>query len=233
VIVVDKDSANPGVSGAEAIPLDASHSSICKPETRNEHYQRLFSPIQHAIRSYPIFRETHLAVLDVGERFERLAQLASADRMTATKKVIQPIEVRLGRSSPVDYESSISGKGDFVVKEWQAPEAATSRYDLDRIILNVWHEYKGGIPPSDPAGAVRLETERLRATGLDNRQELTLIPLYYAARALKTQKERSNVQLKDGAVTHVQDALKLVQTLAGKFDMDDNCTTRNALASLL
>jgi hypothetical protein len=177
-IVVDKDSANPGVSGVEAIPLDANHSSICKPETRNEHYQRLFSPIQHAIRSCPIFRETHLAVLDVGERFERLAQLASADRMTATKKVVQPIEVRLGRSSPVDYESSVSGKGDFVVEEWQAREAATSPYDLDRIILNVWHEYRGGIPPSDLAGAVRREGERLRATGLDNRQELTLIPLY-------------------------------------------------------
>jgi len=109
VIVVDKDSANPGVSGVEAIPLDADHGSICKPKARNEHYRRLAEPIKQTIGVCPVFRETHLAVLDVGERFERLAQLIPADRMTSTKKVVQPIEVRLGRSTPVDYESSLSG----------------------------------------------------------------------------------------------------------------------------
>lgn len=106
-VVVDKDSGNLGVSGVEAIALDADHSSICKPKTQNEHYRRLAEPIKRAIGDCPVFKETHLAVLDVGERFERLAQLIPADRMIATKKVVHPIEVRLGRSTPVDYESSV------------------------------------------------------------------------------------------------------------------------------
>lgn len=193
-IVVEKDSANPEVSGVEAIALDADHGSICRPKARNEHYQRIAEPIQQTIKQCPIFRETHLAVLDIGERFERLAQLVPADRMSATKKVVQPIEVRLGRSTPVDYESSFSCRGTFVVADWQHAIAAISRYDLDRIILNVWNEYRGGIPASDPTQAVRHEAELLKATGLDNRKELSLPPLYYAARALKTQKERGNVR---------------------------------------
>jgi pimeloyl-ACP methyl ester carboxylesterase len=232
-IVVDKESANPGVSGVEAIPLDADHSSICKPDTRNEHYQRLCSPVRDAIKACPIFRETHLAVLDVGERFERLAQLHLADRLRATKKVVQPIEIRLGRSEPVDYESSRSGKGDFVVEDWQVCAAAASLYDLDRIILNVWHQYKGGIPASDPSVSVRHEEQKLRATGLENRQELTLIPLYYAARALRFQTEARGVQLVRNAVTDVQKALCLVETLATKFGMDDDLSTRHELRELL
>ena len=228
-VVVDKESGNPGVSEVEAIPLDADHGSICKPKARNEHYQRMFSPIRDAITKSPIFKETHLSVLDVGERFERLAQLEPADRMTATKKVVHPIEARLGRSKPVDYQSSVSGGGNFVVQDWQEREAATSRYDLDRIILNVWHQYKG-IPASDPAGAVRREAELLRATGLNNKRELTLIPLYYAARALSNQK---GLQLGDDGVTQVKSALNLVDKLATSFGMDDDHSTRNALADLL
>lgn len=237
-IVVDKDSANPGVSGVDAIPLDADHSSICKPQDRTkQHYQRLLSPIQDAIQACPVFKETHLAVLDVGQRFERLAELTIADRMTATKKVVHPIEVRLGRSSEVEYASSASDKGDFVVEDWQMQRAATSPYDLDRIILNVWHQYRGGIAPSDRAAGVRLEVDRLRETGLDNRQELTLIPLYYAARALKVQNEKHGIQLGDSAVTDVQSALALVDTLAKRFNMDGGENggkdTRKALAALL
>ena len=153
--------------------------------------------------------------------------------MNATKKVVQPIEERLGRKEPVDYPSSVSDKGDFVVEDWQRREAATSIYDLDRIILNVWHQYRGGIPPSDPAGAVRREAERLRATGLDNHKELTLIPLCYAARAVKIQKNENGLQLGDDAVTHVKTALNLVENLATKFGMDDDRATRIALADLL
>ena len=123
-VVVDKESANPGVSGAEAIALDADHGSLCKPTTRNENYKRIAQPIRQAILQCPVFKETHLAVLDVGERFERLAQLIPADRMRATKKVVQPIEIRLGRNTLTDYESSVSGKGAFVVADWQAVAAA-------------------------------------------------------------------------------------------------------------
>jgi hypothetical protein len=149
--------------------------------------------------------------------------------------VVQPIEVRLGRNpivDPVLYESSVGGKGAFVVAGWQEAIAATSRYDLDRIILNVWHEYRGGTPAADPAGAVRLEAERLR-TGLTNNEKLTLIPLYYAARALLTQKGKGNVQLGATDKAHVQTALSIGETLASKFGMDEDRSTRNALDGLL
>ena len=228
-VVVDKESANPGVSGVEAIALDADHGSICKPTTRNDNYKRIVEPIRQAILQCPAFKVTHLAALDVGERFEHLAQLIPVDRMRAVKKVVQPIEIRLGRQTPTDYESSVSGKGAFNVADWQAAAAAVSRYDLDRIILSIWHEYRGGLSGSDPAQAVRHEVELLNATGLENRKELSLPPLYYAARALKTQKEKGHVRISDRAVTDVKAALSLVETLAGKFGMDDDRSTRNVL----
>jgi len=232
-VVVDKESANPGVSGVEAIALDADHSSICKPTSRNEDYKRIAQPVRPAISQCPVFKETHLAALDVGERFERLAELISADRMRAVKKVVQPIESRLGRTTPMEYESSVSGDGAFDVADWQAVAAAISPYDLDRIILSVWHEYRGGSVASDPTQGVRHEVELLRQTGLENRKELSLPPLYYAARALKTQKERGHVQMSDRAVTDVKAALATVETLAGRFGMDTDRSTRNALHALI
>jgi hypothetical protein len=232
-VVVEKDSGNPGVSGVDAIALDADHSSICKPKTRNEHYQRIFEPIHRATNQCPVFRETHLAALDVGKRFERLTELVPADRMAATKRVVQPIEVRLGRNSPVDYESSVSGTSEFVVADWQAAEAGTSPYDLDRIILNVWREYRGGIPAADPTQAVRHEAELLNATGLENRKELSLPPLYYSVRALKTQTQKGNVQIGSRGVSDLKAAIALVEKLASRFGMDDNRSTRDALSGLL
>jgi hypothetical protein len=232
-VVVDKESANPGVSGVEAIALDADHGSICKPTSRNEHYKVVAHPIREAISECPVFKETHLAHLDVGERFKGLAELMSAERMRAVKKVVQPIESRLGRTTPVDYESSAGGVGSFSVADWQAAAAAISAYDLDRIILSVWHEYRGGYVASDPTQGVRHEVELLRQTGLENRKGLSLPPLYYAARALKTQKERGHVQMSDRAVTDVKAALALVETLAGRFGMDDHRSTRNVLRALI
>jgi hypothetical protein len=232
-VVVDKESANPGVSGVEAIALDADHASICKPRDRNENYKRIADPIRRAVKQCPVFKETHLAALDVGERFERLAELMPADRMRATKRVVQPVEVRLGRSKLVEYALSVSGKGAFVVADWQAAAAATSNYDLDRILLNVWHEYQGGISAADPIQAVRHEVELLRATGLENRKELSLPPPYYAARALKKQKERGHVRISDRAITDVEAALTLVETLASKFGMDGGEETRKVLRGLM
>ena len=84
-IVVDKDSANPGISGVEAIALDADHFSICKLKPQSEDYRRVVEPIKEAIRVCPVFRETHLAVLDVGERF-RAPRAAVASRATEGDK---------------------------------------------------------------------------------------------------------------------------------------------------
>lgn len=80
---------------------------------------------------------------------------------------------------------------------------------------------------------MRHEVELLRATGLDNRKELSFIPLYYAARALKTQKKTGNVQLGDRAIADVKAAMSLGETLANKFGMDEDRGTRNALGGLL
>jgi hypothetical protein len=232
-VVVDKESANPGVSGVEVIALDADHGSICKPTSRNEDYKRLAHLIRQAISQCPVFQETHLAALDVGERFKGLAELIPADRMRAVKRVIQPIEKRLGRNTPIDYESSVNGDGPFNVADWQAAAAAISPYDLDRIILSVWHEYRGGSVPSDPTQGVRHEVELLRQTGLENRGELSLPPLYYAVRALKTQKESGHVEMSDRAVTDLKAALAIVEMLAVRFGMDDDQSTRNALRALI
>jgi triacylglycerol esterase/lipase EstA (alpha/beta hydrolase family) len=232
-VVVDKGSANPGVSGCEAIALDGNHFSICKPESRNEHYKRIKQPIRQAISKCPAFKETHLAALDVGERFEKLAELIPADRMRAVKKVVQPIEKRLGRDTPIEYDSSVGGDGAFSVPDWQAAAAAISPYDLDRIILSVWREYRGGCVASDPTQCVRHEVELLRQTGLENRKELSLPPLYYAARALRTQRERGHVQMSERAVADVRAALAMVEELAGKFGMDEDRSTRNALRALI
>jgi len=229
VKVVDKESANPGVSNVEATELDGDHFSICKPESRNDHYRILLSNIQKAIQGCPVFKETHLSVLDVGKRFECLAELPAADRAAAVKKVVQPIEVRLGRKDKVEYELSAAGKGDFVVSVWQEQAAATSSYDLDRIILNVWYQYRAGKPGADSAAAVRREKERLTSTGLSDSGRLSLMPLYYAARSLKIRKENNKVQLEQAARDDVQEAINLVENLAAKFGMDEDKSTRNGL----
>jgi hypothetical protein len=62
---------------------------------------------------------------------------------------------------------------------------------------------------------------------------MTLIPLYYATRSLLTQKCKGNVQLRETDNTYVQDALSIAETLASKFGMDDDRTTRKALYDLL
>ncbi len=231
-VVVDKASANPGVSGVEAIALDADHVSICKPIGRDENYKRITEPIRQIVSKCPVFKETHMAVVDVGERFRSLAELVSEDRMRAVKKVVQPIERRLGRSKPIVYESSVCS-GDFRVADWQSAAAAESAYDLDRIILSVWHEYQGGHSAADPTQSIRHEVENLTKTGLKNRKDLSLLPLYYAARAIRRQSEMGNVQLSGRAIADVKAALAMVEDLAGRFGMDDDESTRNVLHDLI
>lgn len=230
-IVVDKESANPGVSGTEAIALDASHGSICKPENRNDNYRRIADPVGQVIREYPVFRETHLSVLDAGERFTGLAELLPAERLRAVKKVVHPIEVLLGRDpGDVEYKSSIGGTTSFEPALWQQQMAQASRYDLDRIILNVWREHRGGIPASGFARSVCQEAERLK-TGPQEKEKVTLIPLYYAARALRRQ--RRNVQLANDDKTDLQQALDTVKRLANNLGVDEDKKTQNVLQELL
>ena len=118
------------------------------------------------------------------------------------------------------------------MKDWQATCAASSSYDLDRIILNVWREYRGGFSATDPTQSVRHEVELLRTTGLDNKKELSLMPLYYAARALNKQKELGNVQLGKAHVTDVEAAQDIVETLVKKFEMDGDRSTRKVISRL-
>ena len=81
--------------------------------------------------------------------------------------------------------------------------------------------------------AIRHEKERLTMTGLNNKDKLTLVPLYYAARALKVCKENEVVQLSDSALADVKSAVDLVNKLNKRFNMDEDRDTRNALKSLL
>jgi hypothetical protein len=237
-IIVDKDSANPGIPSVDAIGLDANHLSICKPISRNDPgYRSLTGSIEQAIEACPVFKETHLAVLNVGKRFKSLGELPAADRLWATKKVVHPIEKRLGRTTPVDYVSSYGGEGPFDVLPWQEEKSATSDYDLDRIIHNVWHQYQGGLPRDEPTMALRHEAERLKYAESQNPKGLTLIPIYYAARATKTQRDKGRVLLGEGDVADVRATLELVEKLAKKYDMDggdnERGDTRKALDALL
>ena len=168
-----------------------------------------------------------------GSVFKRLADIEiPADRMRATKMAVHPIEKRLGRKDPAAYESCLSVKEVFQVEDWQKTAIDNSEfsYDLDRIILNVWYEYHGGPYPSNPTLPLRHEVELLKATGLQNRKELSLPPLYYAARALKAQKERGGFA--NFSHTDIKAALTLVKELAEKFGVDDDESTRTILRSL-
>ena len=221
-VVVNKESANPQVG--EVIPLDADHLTICKPSERNAIYQQLEAPIRDVVKKCPIFRETHLAVLDVGKRFTHLNELHPEERMIATKKVIHPIEFRLGRTKPVDYKRSAAGASEFQVENWQEERASLSEYDLDRIILYVWYEYRG-LPLEQRTLFLRQERERLKGPSV------SLIPLYYSARMLD--KHRKAANLIQSEKDDVKSILDYVEDLAIKFPVDTNRQTRDQLAALL
>jgi hypothetical protein len=222
-VVVDKVSANPGVG--EVIPVDADHFTICKPGGRNAVYKLFAAAVRDTVKRCPVFRETHLAVFDVGRRFEALTELHPEERTIATKKVIQPIECRLGRTKPVEYDTSFAGSGAFNVAKWQETSAPSSPYDLDRIILYVWYQYQG-IPFAERILFLKQERERLV-----DPKNLSLIPLYYAARMLLTQKGKADLNQDEKA--EVKSILDFVQKLADKSEMDADRRTRDKLEALL
>jgi hypothetical protein len=222
-VVVDRVSANPGVG--EVIPVDADHFTICKPGGRNAVYKLFAAAVRDTVKRCPVFRETHLAVFDVGRRFTALTELHPEERIIATKKVIQPIECRLGRTKPVEYDTSFAGSGAFNVAKWQETSAPSSPYDLDRIILYVWYQYQG-IPFAERILFLKQERERLV-----DPKNLSLIPLYYAARMLLTQKGKADLNQDEKA--EVKSILDFVQKLADKSEMDADRRTRDKLEALL
>jgi len=213
--VVTRDSANPGVSGCETIGLEGDHASICKPDSReHDNYRTILSAVSDVLdRRCPAFVQTHQAVLDIGESFVRLTELHRADRLAATKKVVQPIEVLLGRKeSMVDYTSSAGSQEGFKPEQWQLARAACSDYDLDRVIFYVYCERVHGLPLHEPEMYVRQETERLRAT-LERTKDITLIPLHYAVRALRRRIGHKETQLTDASREQLNRTGDLVRTL--------------------
>lgn len=64
-LVVDRGSSDPGVTGCVCIPLDADHSSICKPASlSSDVFQRVRRDIESAIGSYEKMTASHLVALD-------------------------------------------------------------------------------------------------------------------------------------------------------------------------
>jgi hypothetical protein len=211
-MVVIRDSANPE-TGSDPAPVDADHFTICKPEGRNSHYALFYACIKGAVENCPVFRETHLAALDVKSRFMAVAELRVEERLNAVKNVIVPIEVRLGRDpAEVDYRSSRAGSGEFTVTPWQEEKAEGSNYDLDRIILYVWNDRRGK-PGRESTRFVRQERERLKKTGLKDKSKISLIPLHYAVRTLQRHQERGNVKLAASDKVEVQSTLELLDDL--------------------
>jgi len=99
--VVSNVSADPGVSGCDVVPLEGDHASICKPSGRGaDNYGTILSAVKTVLDKCPAFSQTHQAALAVGRGFFRLTELPPADRLTATKNVVRPIEVSLNRPRP-------------------------------------------------------------------------------------------------------------------------------------
>ena len=218
VLVVDRDSANPGIPSVDAVSLDASHSSICKPRAPNLHYERIKAPIVEALRECPIFRGTQLAVLDIGRDFKSLTELPPSDRLWAAKKILQPIERLLGRTEPVDYETSEAVGQSFAPQPWQLDLAQGSDFDMDRLISYVWTEYQGGLP-KPPSLAIQHETERLAP--VEHEAEVSLIPLYYAARCLRSRVAKGEVTLTAGDREIIQGGFNRVKGFAERFENVD------------
>jgi hypothetical protein len=233
VVVVDRVTANPGIG--KVVGLDSNHRQICKPSSRDDDlYKHIKGPIIDAVRSAPIMTETNLAVLDSGIRFIRLSELDRDERLFRVKKVIHPLEARLGRLGLDDTESEVTrALREVRISESQELAAATSEYDLDRIILYVLQQYGLATPHRELSYHVGLETERLKPNRYSKR-DVTLIPLYYAVKSLdERSKKAPDRQLTDTDKYKVKAALELVEELAERFGEDGDLTTRNRLRKLL
>ena len=226
-VVVDKESADPG--DVVVVPVDGNHVTICKPGSKDKpNYKQFAGPVRSAVEQCPAFRETHMAALDVGKRFKKLTELHPDERLPATKRVVHPIEVKLGRREGVEFERSTVGPGPFNVAKWQEGKAQSSDYDLDRVILYVWYEYRE-MSAGKSTTFVTQEYEKLKK----DPNRLSLIPLHYAARMLLKHKDKGTVDLKENDKRELQQVLDFVEEQAVKFQMDGGFETRNKLRALL
>ena len=122
----------------------------------------------------------------------------------------------MGRpSSELDYDTSAGCAFGFEPQPWQLKRAAGSIYDLDRVILYVYLERRGGLPGGEPEMYVRQESERL-APALTENQKVTLIPLHYAVRALRRQVDGRRVSLSKHSKDQLTTVWQRVQGLAKK-----------------
>jgi hypothetical protein len=231
--VVSNVSADPGVSGCDVVPLEGDHASICKPSGRGaDNYGTILSAVKTVLDKCPAFSQTHQAALAVGRGFFRLTELPPADRLTATKNVVRPIEVSLNRPrSEVDYDTSAGCATGFATpQQWQLDRAAESIYDLDRVILYAYLAISGGLPRDEPEMYVRQESERLNAARAGN-QDTSFIPLHYAVRALRRQVDGGQVSLSKPSRDQLTTTKKLVEKSAKS--RDEHKDLRNNLAALL
>jgi pimeloyl-ACP methyl ester carboxylesterase len=117
LMVVEKASANPGVSGCDVVPLEGDHGTVCKPTSRTDpNYTVVLNAVKAVVdHRCPAFAQTHQAIFDAGETFVRLTELKNtADRLVKTKVVVHPIEKVLGRdAASVEYETSFGTRGGF------------------------------------------------------------------------------------------------------------------------
>jgi protein SERAC1 len=88
-IVVDKESADPGLSGVMPIPVDASHTNICLPENR---HSPIYVSIRHRLKdlvqqpqvsetpSSKVFEGDDLESLSLSDRRDLQTKMIAADR---------------------------------------------------------------------------------------------------------------------------------------------------------
>jgi hypothetical protein len=88
-IIVDKESADPGVNDTMPIPMDASHTNICSPENRNSPiyvsiHRRLKKlaalPIESEPQSFEVFQSDDFQSLSPSDRRELQTKMIDADR---------------------------------------------------------------------------------------------------------------------------------------------------------
>jgi hypothetical protein len=233
VFVVERTSATQGLTEVTVVPLDADHLSISKPTKRDDHYAQLIGPLRRILPKLPIFRETHLAVLDLKQRFTELRELHPDIRTMAVKRIVHPVEKSLGRTHRLDFRESAASDRPFRVARWQETLAMNSPYDLDRILLSTWRQYQQSTPIDILTQSIRHEAELLPA-GPTDVTKVSLMPLFYAAEALDRQLERSPAKLPGKAVEDLRYALKRVEDLArdDRSGIDTNRRTRDLLTKL-
>jgi len=191
-LVVPYWSADPGITDGKVEGIKANHIQICKK--RDEELQKAVTQfINDAGRgvSQPVFERSALtkgnskaseaydvlnkaAPNDKGKADENFRQQARRDRGVAEKDLRTCVRERMRQ-------------GNFLVNAAEQELALISPFDVDRIVLSLWHEHEFGDGLRKLRDRAKVEVEKNLPTQSDRSESTppTLIPLYRSLRTIE------------------------------------------------